>query len=394
VSARRRQFGAIRKLPSGRWQASYFESGRRHIADRTFPSRADASAWLATVEADLLRGDWLDPRGRRGTVAEWSNLWLESTMHLKPKTRESYESTLRVHVLPAFGHVAVGSIERSDAEQFLGRLTKDGASPGLVANARLVLRLVLGTAVNAKALRSNPCDGIRAPRQRRGEMHFLTHEQVAALARTIVAPPIRTGGGEHRRRTYPEWGLLVLTAAYTGLRAGELAALRVGRTDLTQRRLVVAESVSDVAGVLTYGPPKTYQFRSVPMPGFLVELMREHLRRRPRDVAAFVFTSPDGGPLRHLNFYKRFFKPALAPAGLPEAVRFHDLRHTYASFLIAEGAHPRAMMERLGHSSVTVTLDRYGHLLPGLESQLTAALDERARALLEPLSPSVRSLGR
>jgi site-specific recombinase XerC len=89
----------------------------------------------------------------------------------------------------------------------------------------------------------------------------------------------------------------------------------------------------------------------------------------------FVFSAPNGGPIRHGNFYARHFKPAVVQAGLPETVRLHDLRHSYASFLIAEGAHPRAIFERMVHSTITVTLDRYGHLLPKLEQHLDAAID-------------------
>lgn len=94
----------------------------------------------------------------------------------------------------------------------------------------------------------------------------------------------------------------------------------------------------------------------------------------------YVFTSPEGGPLRHSNFYRRHFRPAVERAGLPAGVRFHDLRHTYGGFLISEGAHPKAIMERMGHSSITVTLDRYGHLLPTLEEHLTEALNRSGKA--------------
>ncbi len=101
----------------------------------------------------------------------------------------------------------------------------------------------------------------------------------------------------------------------------------------------------------------------------------------------FVFTSSRGGPLRHSNFYARHFKPAVIRAGLPEATRFHDLRHSYAAMLIAERAHPRAIMERLGHSTIQVTLGTYGHLFPSLEESLTAALDNVYRTA-EPTKPA------
>jgi integrase len=153
--------------------------------------------------------------------------------------------------------------------------------------------------------------------------------------------------------------------ADTGLRGGELGALRAGGIDFLRRRVEVIEAVSEVNGRLVFGPTKTYQNRSVPLPRFSCdELVRLLAGRGQED---FVFPGSEVGALRHRNFYACHFKPAVRQAGLPDFLRFHDLRHSFAGSLIAEGAHPRAMMERMGHSSITVTLITYGHLLPGLE---------------------------
>jgi integrase len=160
---------------------------------------------------------------------------------------------------------------------------------------------------------------------------------------------------------------------------------------LLRRRVEVTESVSEVKGRLVFGPTKTYQNRSVPIPRFLCEEIS--LALTGKNSGEFVFSSPEGGPFRHGNFYARHFKPALRRAGLPETVRFHDLRHTFAGLLIAEGAHPRAIMERMGHSSITVTLNTYGHLLPGLEERLTEALDARGREARLAAGPVGSRLG-
>jgi integrase len=96
-----------------------------------------------------------------------------------------------------------------------------------------------------------------------------------------------------------------------------------------------------------------------------------------------VFTAPDGGPLRHSRFMARVFRPAVAAAGLDTGLRFHDLRHTCAALLIAQGAHPRAIKERLGHSTITVTMDTYGHLLPSIDDELSAGLDAAFRSARE-----------
>ncbi len=132
---------------------------------------------------------------------------------------------------------------------------------------------------------------------------------------------------------------------------------------------------------LVYGPTKTYERRSVPIPRAMCDELGAYLATRPADPEAFVFTAPDGGPLRHHNFYARHFRPAVVAARLPERMRFHDLRHTCAALLInAEPpAHPVAVMKRLGHSSITVTYDTYGHLFPALEEALTDSLDRSYR---------------
>ena len=123
----------------------------------------------------------------------------------------------------------------------------------------------------------------------------------------------------------------------------------------------------------------------MPLPQALIDELTMHLAGKASD--DFVFTSSRGGPLRHSNFYARHFRPAVLRAGLPEATRFHDLRHSYAAMLIADGAHPRAIMERLGHSTIQVTLGTYGHLFPSLEESLTVALDDVYRTA-EPTPPA------
>ena len=147
----------------------------------------------------------------------------------------------------------------------------------------------------------------------------------------------------------------------------ELGALRVGRLQLLRGRVEVAETVSEVTGHgLVYGPTKTYERRAVPIPRSMCEELGAYLAERPAHPEAFVFTAPDGGPLRHHNFMARHFRPAVSRAKLPERLRFDDLRHTCAALLINTDppAHPLAVMKRLGHSAISVTYDTYGAPLP------------------------------
>jgi integrase len=256
---------------------------------------------------------------------------------------------------------------------YLSELAVSGLGPGTVRNVRDVLRLVMALAVRSGAIKQNPVLGARLGRSAKQEMIFLSADQVMTLANEVTHPPVRRGGGEHRRSSYPEYGLMVRFAAFTGLRAGEIVALRVRRLDLMRRRVDVVESASEAHGQLTFGSTKTFERRTVPIPRALAQQFIEHVAgMQPDD---FVFSGPDGGPFRHSNWYPRFFKPAVQRAGLPDRTRFHDLRHTYTAMLIEQGAHPRAMMERLGHSTIQVTLGTYGHLFPGLEESLDWALD-------------------
>lgn len=185
--------------------------------------------------------------------------------------------------------------------------------------------------MTSNAIRVNPCDGVRVPSSPKQEMAFLTPDEVEAVAKAIGT----------------RFGTLVRFAAYTGFRAGEICALRAGAVDLANRRVTVTASVTEVSGHgLVFSEPKTYERRSVTLPGFLIEELDDRVTADPR---AFVFPATNGGVLHHKTFYRRVFKPAVRAACLSERVRFHDLRHTCASLCIALGAHPKAIQERLGH---------------------------------------------
>lgn len=367
-----------------RWDVRYRDPDQRHRA-RTFHRKTDAQKFANVVEADITRGEWLDPLLGKETFGDWADRWVPTIAGLTPKTRESYESILRRHLRPRFETTPVNRIDHPTVVGLLAELTAAGSGAGTVRNVRDVLRLVLELARRSGAVKVNPVEGARAPRKPPSEMVFLDASQIMTLADEVANPPIHTGGGEHRRRSYPERGLLVRFAGFTGLRSAEIVALRTESIDLLRGRVQVVSSATEAYGKLQFGPPKTYQRRSVPLPGALVEEFTTHLAGQAPN--AFVFTSSRGGPLRHSNFYARHFKPAVLRSGLPEHTRFHDLRHSYAAMLIAEAAHPRAIMERMGHSTIQVTLGTYGHLFPTLEAALTDALDEVYRTA-EPATPA------
>jgi integrase len=328
---------------------------------RSFARKVDAQQWLDGVRSDMVTGAYVDPARGRVTFGEWADQWLAESVHLKPKTVAGYESILSRHVRPQWGGVPVSAIDRAAVKAWVAEMSSAGVGPGTVKNVVNVTSAVMRSAIEAGAVKVNPCSGLRLERPERAPMHFLDAGQVAALATEIGAP----------------FDILVIFAAYMGLRAGELAALRWERVDLLRGAVDVVESYAEVHGALVLGPTKTYARRTVALPRFLVDLLAPQAA-----LDGLVFASPEGGPLRHSNFYRRRFKPAVARAGLAEGVRFHDLRHTTVALLVAQGAHPLAIKERLGHSSITVTLDQYGHLLPSLDEALTDGLDRTFRDAL------------
>ena len=366
-----------RKTKKGetRWEVAYRGADRRQHS-RRFARKIDAQRFASTIEADLVRGDWLDPAQGQRPFGEWAERWLKTKTDLKPKTRQSYEAILSNHLLPAFENTPIAAIDHPRVLAFLADLsTQRGA--GTVKNTRDVLRMVLRLAVMSGAIKTNPVEGARAPRKPHQEMVFLTADQVMTLAEEITKPPIRTRGGEHRRTSYPEYGLLVRFAAFTGLRSGEIVGLQVKHVNLMRGAVEVMQAATEAYGKLHIGTTKTYHRRAVAIPSSLREELVTHLHRMAPE--EHVFAGPTGAPLRHSNWYPRHFKPAVERAGLPEALRFHDLRHTYGALLIAEGAHPRAIMERMGHSTINVTLGTYGHLFPNIDAALTDALDQTYR---------------
>jgi len=362
----------IQRRPERRrpWQVRYRDPTGRERA-RSFLRKTDAERFAITVEADKLRGAWTDPRLSKTSVAEWSDRWLLTKAHLKPKTLAGYESNLHAHVLPTFGDFELRHVDRMAVEEWVADLRASGLGHSGVRQARQVLNSMLQLAVEAGYLVVNPATGVKVARQPDPEMLFLSAEEVERLALEIR---------EH-------YATLVYLLAYGGLRWGEAAALRRKRCQLLRSRIEVAESLSEARGKLHFGPTKTNRSRVVVLPSFLRDLLAEHLARHVDEHPdALVFTSPQGQPLRNSNFRRQVWYKAVAAAGLPDGLRIHDLRHTCASLLIAQGAHPKAIQVHLGHSSISVTMDRYGHLFPSDMDTLAVALDGlRSRALADQM---------
>jgi integrase len=361
----RRRFGSVRRLPSGRWQARYrTNDGRQHTAPETFATKTAATRHLAQVEADLSRGQWSDPRLGRTTFAEWAARWEATTVSLRANTQAAYRNLLRRYLLPTFGPMPLGDLDAMAVRAWLAKLKRDGVGASTRAKSYWLLSRILGTAIESGYLARNPCTIRGAASEPAPEMRFATVTQVAALADAIP----------------PRFRALVLVAAYTGLRWGELAGLRVRRVDLLHRQITVAEQLLEVRGRLAFGPPKTgAALRTVTLPAVAAEALAEHLSRYAEGGPdGLVFPAERGGPIRRSNFTRRVWIPATGAAGV-EGLRFHDLRHTAATLAVAAGASTRELMVRMGHSSSAAAL-RYQHVMAGRDAAIAAALDELVEA--------------
>lgn len=373
-----------------KWQARYTDpydpTGRTRI-EKTFRTKRDAEAWLTQQQASIITGDHSDPRRADRPFSDAVEAWRETRAGaLAPKTRDRYEDVLRLYLLPEFGRMAVSALNREVIKRYFARLMREGTSrsrkatgrkltPGSVRKIHTVLSSVLGEAVELGMLRTNPAVRMRLPSSQPRDMMVLTAQEVQALSQAIG----------------PDWRVLVYVAAYTGLRAGELWALR--RMDVDPLRGVlhvrqtvkrdVASKDADPATVDSYGrevgPPKNGRARTITLPKHLRDMLAEHLTESSPGGAgpeAMVFHWHDGAAVRHPAFMRLVWGPAVKVA-VPDKpkLRFHDLRHTCATLLIAAGAHAKLVQERLGHSSITTTLNLYGHVLPSTEAALVDALD-------------------
>jgi integrase len=281
---------------------------------------------------------------------------------------------MRNHVLPYFSALPLGSVTPTDVQGFVAHLEGKGLAPSTVRQCWLLAQGVFSSAVDSDLIPKTPCRGINLPRPRHNEVRALTPEQVAIVADAIAA--------RHRA--------LVLTAANTGMRFGELAGLRVRRLDLLKRTVTVVEQLTEVRGGVEYSEPKHGSRRTVTLPRFLCDELAFHLTTYP-SVGGNVFTMPEGGPLRRSNFRRRVWLPTVNATGL-EDFTFHSLRHAHAAALIALGEHPKVISSRLGHSSISVTMDTYGHLFDGLDARAADRLDEAHTRSSAPISrPSASS---
>jgi integrase len=364
-----------------RWEARWREGTRNR--SKLFDRRTDAQAW----DAEIRRRRQLGPlaltqlTSRSLTLGEWiQQRWVpEHAAALEQSTRNRYDSAYRLHVEPTLDHMPLSELTVARLRAWQVALLEAGVSPTSIDKARTVLKSVLRHAAEAEAISANPLSYVRAPkRAQRDRVRPLAPATVEAIRRAMLAPQLReiaaSQAGQRRRRAYPVTGrgmrerrrdaLIVSLLAYAGLRPGELHALRwqdVGEPTL----LVERATGSDGAIKAT----KTGRSRNVRLLPLLAAELREWrlTSGRPSD-AELIIPGRDGkgwSDTDRNNWRRRNWTPACHAAGLDPAPRPYDLRHSFASLLLAEGRQALHVAQQLGHTPA-VLLSTYAHLLPEL----------------------------
>jgi integrase len=362
---RRRRFGSVRRLPSGRWQARYPGlDGIVRPAGDTFPTKTAAEVWLIRTETELLDGEWIDPDAGAILIPDYASTWIDERAGLRPKTITIYRGLLRCHITPHLAAVTIGSLTLARVRRWRKQLLDSGVSQVTAAKTYRLLRAIMNTAVDDGLIRRNPCRIKGAGTEESPERPVLSIAQVYVLADAV--------GLRYRA--------LILLATFASLRWAELAALRPEDIDLEARTVRVTRQLNYHQAGHSFGPPKSRAGRRVvAFADLITPDLRDHLGALPND-ASLVFASTTGTPLAHSNFRRRVWLPALAATSLT-GIHFHDLRHTGNQLTANQGANPRELMERMGHDSPRAALI-YLHSSSDRQRALADAVGDTARAQL------------
>ena len=350
----------VRKTANGRFEARFRgPDGKEH--SRRFNTKRAAQAHIDQQNIDRADGTWRDPAGAKLVLKDWIADWQATTVDLRPSSRARDESYVRNHVLPRFGDHKLGAITTLEVRRWVADLAASGLAPASVHKAYQILSKILRSAVDADLLPQTPCRRVPLPKIEAQEMRFLDPFEIARLAAAID----------------PRYRALVAVDSYCGLRLSELAGLRRSNVDLRTGMIRVVENAVEVRGEVHWGAPKTRAGRrTVPMPSSVAAALAQHLAAYiDDDPRALVFAGGHGSVLRASAWRSRFWNPAIRQAGVAP-LRIHDMRHTAISLWVAAGASPKQIATWAGHTSVSIVLDRYGHLFEGHETPVLANLDQ------------------
>ncbi len=355
---------SIDKRDDGRYRARWREYPGGPQRTRHFRRKGDAERFLDGVRGDLARGVYIDPNGGRRLFQDYAETWRAGQLHRR-STATQLETYLRVHAYPTLGRRQLGAIRRSDIQIWV-KDRSDVLAPGSVELAYRWVATIFRAAVADRLIASSPCERIALPKK---SAHEVVPLAVEAVERLILAMPER-------------YRALIVVAAGAGLRQGEAFGLTVDRVDFLRRELRVDRQLVGARDrVPEFGPPKTPAgCRTVPLAATVTDALAAHLARQGPGQSALIFTNTQRRPLQRSAFGSVWRRVAVA-SELPTGTTFHDLRHFYASLLIARGCSVKAVQKRLGHQSAMETLDTYSHLWPDSDDETRDAVEGVLRSI-------------
>lgn len=359
VRSRRQKDGTVR------FYARYLGADGKYHEEGGFPSRREAERVAARREVDATRGDWASPTAGRVSFSDYvtANYW-PTTAHLEISTRAAYRYYLDKHFLPRFGEIAMWRISPPMIQTWVNDATAGGLSARSVVKYHALLHKIFSRAVIDRVVPTNPCSHTALPKVVRQPKRIITVEQFDAILAKLPA----------RYRT------MVLLAIETGLRWGELIALRPVDVDLKTGVITVRRTIVEVARknsptgerMLVKDYPKDDEQRVVHIEKATCRQLREHLVQYAVRDSDLLFTSTAGTPLSRNNFRTKYWAPAVQAAKVDQKVTFHNLRAAHASWLLAGGADIAVVQERLGHRQITTTQQYLGTLPDAGEKALAA----------------------
>lgn len=324
------------------YRVRYRTPENRQTDKRGFKTKRDANEFANTIEVEKLTGKYVAPALGQIIVSELGPDWLKRQIHHKPSWSARLESVWRNHVEPKWGRRRIAGIKRTEVQTWVAEMPLSASS---VAHAHTVLAGILDDAVSDRRIASNPARGVKLPRKIDKPKNFLTAAQVSMLADESKHPDI------------------VWLLATTGLRWGEMAALRIRDIDLGRGRIRIERSASKVNSETIVGTTKNHAARSVAVSPTVLKLLAPAMVAKSPD--ELLWNRADGQPLRPPTtthwFGAAVKRCQTADVRFPR-VTVHELRHTAASLMIASGANVKTVQSQLGHKTATMTLDQYGHL--------------------------------
>lgn len=340
---------SIEKRPHGKWRARYRDDqGKQHA--RHFERKVDAQRWLRTQQTALDTGTWVDPKTARTTVGEWCDTWLDGYRTRRSSTVRQAEVHIAV-IRKTFGSMQLSTVRPSHVRAWTAQLRGEGRADSYVYALHARLAQLFSDAVHDGIIPRSPCSRRTSPGMAKQRPYVATTEQVWQLHDAMP---------EHLRAA-------ILVGAFAGLRLAEACGLRVAHIDFM--RGVIHPAVQYPAEPLKTDTAQT----AIPIPTTLATELSAHVARWRAET---LLTDRWRHQLAPWTLERALRTARAKVDGLPEGFRYHDLRHYYASLLIASGADVKVVQARLRHASAKTTLDTYGHLWPDSDDSTRAAISE------------------